>query len=221
MFNRDETEGRGISPNAIRLISVTTFLCVWEFLGRETNPILMSYPTAIGRAFYDMIVSGELLRELFRSSQAFLLGFSAAIVLGVMIGMLMGAYRRFEYAIDPFINALYATPNVALIPLLILWVGLGFFAKASIVFLVAFFPIAVTTYGGVKNISGSLVEIGQAYGASEKQILMKVILPGAIPFIVTGIRLAIGRGIVGIVVAEFFYRNQRARRVDNSVLKQV
>ena len=204
MFKRRGKGGGGLSANAIRFISVSVFLFIWELYGRQMNPILMSYPTAIMVAAIDMLASGELIRELFRSLQAFLLGFGASIVLGVLVGLLMGAYRRFEYAVDPFINALYATPNVALIPLLILWVGLGFTAKVSIVFLVAFFPIAVTTYGGVKNLSGSFVEIGRAYGASEWHIFQKIILPGAIPFIVTGIRLAVGRGIVGMVVAEFF-----------------
>lgn len=195
---------RGLSPNATRLLSVSVFLLVWELYGRQMNPILMSHPTAIALAFIDMLASGELLKELLNSMRAFLAGFAASIVLGVLVGMLMGAYRRFEYAVDPFVNALYATPNVALIPLLILWVGLGLTAKICIVFLVAFFPIAVATYSGVKNISGSLVEIGRVYGASEWQLFQKIILPGSIPFIVTGVRLAVGRGVVGIVVAEFF-----------------
>ena len=204
MFDNDDGTARKLSPNTIRLISVAAFMFIWEIYGRQMNPILMSYPTAIAVAFYEMLVSGELFDALLSSLQAFMVGFIVSIVLGVIVGTLMGAYRSFEYAIDPFINALYATPNVALIPLLIMWVGLGFTAKASIVFLVAFFPIAVTTYSGVKNISGSLVEIGRAYGASQGQTFQKIILPGAIPFIITGVRLAVGRGVVGIVVAEFF-----------------
>ncbi|MSP89657.1 MAG: ABC transporter permease [Alphaproteobacteria bacterium] len=126
------------------------------------------------------------------------------MVLGILVGVLMGAYRRFECIVDPFINALYSTPNVALIPLLVLWLGLGLAAKIAIVFLVAFFPVVISTYSGVKNISGSLVEIGRAFGLNELQVFRKIILPGSIPFIATGVRLAVGRAVVGMVVGEFF-----------------
>jgi len=197
-------ESRGLSGPAIRLISVSVFLVFWELAGRQVNPILMSYPTAITIAFFEMLESGELLFQTLLSVRAFLAGFGLAIVVGILIGVSMGAYRRFEYSVDPFINALYSTPNVALIPLLVLWLGLGLTAKIAIVFLVAFFPIVVTTYAGVKNISGSLVEIGRAFGLNEVQILRKIIIPGAVPFITSGVRLAVGRAVVGMVVAEFF-----------------
>jgi NitT/TauT family transport system permease protein len=193
-----------LSANELRAIAVTVFLVAWEIYGRLLNSIFMSYPVAIVRTFVEMTVSGELLRELLRSLQAFLMGFGLPIVLGIGLGLLMGAYRRLEYTIDPFINSLYATPLVALIPLMLLWVGLGVAAKVCIVFLVAFFPITVATYGGVKNLSGSLVEIGRAYGATERQAFKMIILPGAVLFIVTGIRLAVGRAVVGVIVAEFF-----------------
>jgi NitT/TauT family transport system permease protein len=102
------------------------------------------------------------------------------------------------------VSALYSTPNVALIPLLILWFGLGMLSKIVIVFLAAFFPIIVNTYGGVRNVSRGLVEIAQAEGASEAQIFSKIIVPASLPFIMTGIRLAVGRAVVGMVVAEMF-----------------
>lgn len=196
--------GRGLSPNAIRALSVIGFLCVWEVFGRRVDPILMSYPSAVAAAFFQLLASGELIAESAKSMQAFLAGFGLAIVLGIALGVLMGAYRRVEYAVDPFINALYSTPNVALIPLIVLWLGLGLSTKIAVVFLIAFFPIVVSTFSGVKNISGSLVEIGRAFGHSEAQILRKIILPGSIPFIATGVRLAVGRAVVGMVVAEFF-----------------
>jgi NitT/TauT family transport system permease protein len=195
---------REISPNAIRAISIVGFLFLWEIFGRRVDPILMSYPSAIAAAFVELLQSGELVIESGRSMRAFLAGFGLAIVFGVLIGIVMGTDRRIEYAVDPFINALYSTPNVALIPLIILWLGLGLTAKIAIVFLVAFFPIVVSTFAGVKNVSGSLVEIGQAFGFNGVQILRKIILPGSLPFIATGIRLAVGRAVVGMVVAEFF-----------------
>ena len=116
----------------------------------------------------------------------------------------MGSNRRFEYAVDPFINALYSTPNVALIPLIILWLGLGLtpqdrYRVPDRVLSDRGFDLA-----GVKNVSGALVEIGRAFGLNGVQILRKIILPGSVPFIATGIRLAVGRAVVGMVVAEFF-----------------
>jgi NitT/TauT family transport system permease protein len=192
------------SPNTIRIVSVVAFLAVWEISGRRVDPVLMSYPSAIAVAFVKLAASGELLRELLRSMQAFVAGFGLSIVFGIVLGVLMGAYRRVEYALDPFINALYSTPNVALIPLVMLWLGLGLQTKIAVVFLIAFFPIVVSTFSGVKNVSGSLVEIGRAFGFGEAQILWKIILPGSIPFIATGVRLAVGRAVVGMVVAEFF-----------------
>lgn len=192
------------SPNTIRIASVLAFLAVWEVFGRRVDPVLMSYPSAIMVAFVKLVASGELVRELLRSMQAFVAGFGLSIVLGIVLGVLMGAYRRVEYALDPFINALYSTPNVALIPLVMLWLGLGLETKIAVVFLIAFFPIVVSTFSGVKNVSGSLVEIGRAFGFGEAQILWKIILPGSVPFIATGVRLAVGRAVVGMVVAEFF-----------------
>ena len=105
---------------------------------------------------------------------------------------------------DPHINALYSTPQVALTPLLMLWFGLGFTVKVSMVFIFAFFPILINTASGVKNVSGSMVEVGRAYMASERQILMKVVLPAALPFIMAGLRIAVGRAVVGMIVAELF-----------------
>jgi NitT/TauT family transport system permease protein len=116
----------------------------------------------------------------------------------------MGRSRIAEAALDPHMNALYATPQVALIPLLMMWFGLGFTIKAVIIFLFAFFPILINTASGVKNVGGSMVEVGRAYLASHRQILLKIIFPAALPFIMAGVRIAIGRAIVGMVVAELF-----------------
>ncbi|HEX2565959.1 MAG TPA: ATP-binding cassette domain-containing protein [Burkholderiales bacterium] len=191
-------------PNAIRAASLALTLGVWEWYGRGVDPIFFSYPTAIAAAVPQMIASGQLQGALFLTLQGLAAGFGLAIVLGILIGLLMGRYRLLDYLLDVQISALYSTPNVALIPLLILWFGLGMKSKIVIVFLAAFFPIIVNTYGGVRNVSRALVEVAQAEGASEAQIFGKVIVPAALPFIMTGIRLAVGRAVVGMVVAEMF-----------------
>lgn len=189
---------------ALRLLSILVVLAAWEALGRRVNPVLLSYPSAIGRAALQIVLSGELPVQLALSLRIFLLGFALATLLGVSLGLIIGRYRVAEYLVDPYINALYATPTVALIPLIMLWLGLEFKAKVSIVFLVSFFPIVVNTQSGVRNVSASLVDIARVFGGTEREVFSKIILPASLPFILAGVRLAVGRGVVGMVVAEMF-----------------
>ncbi len=191
-------------PNLIRAASVVCFLAAWEVYGRRTDPILLTYPTAVVAAAFQLIGTGELPRQLLASLLTLGVGFGLAIVLGVGLGLIMGRSRIAAAALDPHMNALYATPQVALIPLLMLWFGLGFTVKAVIIFLFAFFPILINTASGVRNVSGSMMEVGRAYMASHRQILVKIVVPAALPFIMAGLRLAVGRAVVGMVVAELF-----------------
>ena len=191
-------------PNLIRLASVTVFLLLWEFFGRKTDPILFTYPTAVAEAFVKLIASGELIKQLAVSLSALTVGFIASLVLGVAFGLIFGMSRTVEAFFEPLINALYATPQVALTPLLMMWLGLGFSVKVAVVFLFAFFPILINTASGAKNVSAAMVEVARAYLAPPRQILFKVICPAALPFIMAGVRIAIGRAIVGMIVAELF-----------------
>jgi NitT/TauT family transport system permease protein len=191
-------------PNLVRSASVTFFLLAWEYFGRKTDPILFTYPSAVGEAFVKLIVSGELIRQLAVSLGALAVGFFVSLILGVGLGLLLGMSRVAEACFEPLVNALYATPQVALTPLLMTWLGLGFGVKVSVVFLFAFFPILINTASGAKNVSASLVEVARAYLASPRQTLLKVICPAALPFIMAGVRIAIGRALVGMIVAELF-----------------
>jgi ABC-type nitrate/sulfonate/bicarbonate transport system permease component len=191
-------------PNLIRAASVLCFLSAWEIYGRRTDPLLLTYPTAVLSAALQLIGTGELPRQLMASLLTLGVGFVLSVVLGVGLGLIMGRSRIAEAALDPHMNALYATPQVALIPLFMMWFGLEFAVKVVIIFLFAFFPILINTASGVRNVSASTIEVGRAYMASERQILLKVVFPAALPFIMAGVRLAIGRAIVGMVVAELF-----------------
>ena len=191
-------------PNLIRTASVIVFLILWEIYGRRTDPILFTYPTTIAVAFWKLLISGELAHQLLVSLSALAAGFGASLVLGVILGLAMGRSRLAEAALQPHINALYATPQVALTPLLMMWLGLGFAVKVAVVFLFAFFPILINTASGAKNVSASMVEVGRAYLAPPRQILFKIVFPAALPFIMAGVRIAIGRGLVGMIVAELF-----------------
>jgi ABC-type nitrate/sulfonate/bicarbonate transport system permease component len=192
------------SPNVIRTIAVATFFAIWEFYGRRMDPIFMAPPSAIFDAALQLIQSGALRKALIESLWPFAAGMTLTVILGIAIGVAIAQWRLVEYICDPFINALYAIPRIALVPLIILWVGLEFTGKVAILVSVAVFPIIVNTYAGIRNVRGSMLEIGRAYGATDAQIFFKIILPAAIPFIMAGIRLSVGLAIIGIIVAEFF-----------------
>jgi ABC-type nitrate/sulfonate/bicarbonate transport system permease component len=191
-------------PNVVRITSIAVFLVAWEIYGRQTNPIFLSYPTAVVRSFWELIANGDLARALSESMLGFVVGFSISVAGGILVGLLIGRYRLAHLALDPFITALYNTTSVALIPLIQLWFGFGFMAKVVIVLLSAFFPVVFNTATGVSDVPRDTVDVVRAYGGTSRQVTAKVILPSSVPFIMAGIRLAVGRGIVGIVVAEFF-----------------
>jgi ABC-type nitrate/sulfonate/bicarbonate transport system permease component len=188
----------------VRITSLTFTLGVWEWYGRGVDPIFMSYPTAILATVPEMIQSGELQSNFLSSIKSIIIGLGLAIVFGTLIGLLMGRYRFCDQLLDMQINALYATPNVALIPVIILWFGLGMTSKVVIIFLAGFFPIIINTHAGVRNVSRGLVEVALAEAASQLQIFTKIVIPASLPFIATGIRLAMGRAVVAMVVAEMF-----------------
>jgi NitT/TauT family transport system permease protein len=191
-------------PALLRAGAVFLFLLAWELYGRSINPIFLSYPTAVAGATLDLITSGELVAAVLKSLQGLVIGFVLAIIVGITLGVLMGRYKSVYCVLDPFVTIFYATPGVALIPLIMLWFGLGLPAKIVIIFEACFFPIVINTFAGVRNVSRTTTDVVRAYGATNRQVMTKVVLPSAVPFVMAGIRLAVGRGVIGMVVAEFF-----------------
>ena len=188
----------------VRLVSLIVVLALWEFYGRRVNPILFTYPLAIARAFFSLVVSGELQSYMKDSLLVLLYASVLAVVIGVFLGVVMGRYALVEWATDMYINALYSMPMVAMVPLIVLWFGFKIPAKVIIVFLFMVFPILINTYQGVKNVDRNLQEVARSFCSSETQLWRHLIIPSALPFIVVGIRLAIGRGLVGMIVSEFY-----------------
>jgi ABC-type nitrate/sulfonate/bicarbonate transport system permease component len=188
----------------VRLLSLLALLMVWEFYGRRVNPILFTYPTAIIRAFIGLVVSGELQSYMKESLLVLLYASVLSVIVGVLLGVVMGRFSMVEWATDIYINALYSMPMVAMVPLIVLWFGFKVPAKVTIVFLFMVFPILINTYQGVKDVDRNLQEVARSFCSSERQLWRHLIIPSAIPFIVVGIRLAIGRGLVGMIVAEFY-----------------
>jgi ABC-type nitrate/sulfonate/bicarbonate transport system permease component len=188
----------------VRVISIIGVVGAWEILGRQVDPLFMSYPSAIAVAATQMIATGELLVGLMSSLRTLVVAFFIAALVGTALGLLIGRYRMVDAATDWLVNALYATPLVAIIPLVILWFGLGNTSKTFIVTILALFPILINTTAGVRNVPKQLIDVGDAFAANERQIFTKIILPSALPYMMTGLRLGVGRAIIGMVVAEFF-----------------
>ena len=189
---------------AIRVISLVVVLGAWEYLGRHINPVLFTYPTAVGSAAMKMIASGELWKYLSQSLIVLFAGLGLATVFGIALGLIMARFWVVDVALDTYITALYSIPSVALVPVLVLWFGFEITAKIAVVFLFTFFPIVINTQQGVKNVDNRLTEVGRAFRCSERQLWIHIVLPAAVPFIVTGLRLAIGRGLIGMVLADLY-----------------
>jgi ABC-type nitrate/sulfonate/bicarbonate transport system permease component len=188
----------------VRPLSVIIVFSSWEVFGRQVDPLFMSYPTAIAVAASAMIASGELLSALLASLHTLIYAFTIATVIGITVGMLIGRYKIVDVSTDWLVSALYTTPQIAIIPLVILWFGLGSTAKIFIVTVSAVFPILINTTAGVRNVPTQLIDVGMAFAANEWQIFTKVLVPSALPYVMTGLRLGLGRAIIGMVVAEFF-----------------
>jgi ABC-type nitrate/sulfonate/bicarbonate transport system permease component len=189
---------------AIRIVSLVVVLGGWEYFGRQVNPVLFTYPTAVGRAAIKMIASGELWQYLSQSLIVLGAGLALAVVFGIALGVIMARYWAIDIALDTYITALYSIPSVALVPVLVLWIGFETSAKIAVVFLFTFFPMVINTYQGVKNVDARLLEVGRAFRCSERQLWGNIILPAALPFIVAGLRLSIGRGLIGMVLADLY-----------------
>ena len=188
------------------LISVLVIIVAWELIGRFvlTNPLFFAPLSAVIEAGFRLWGSGELQRDIIASFSAVAYGMILAIVFGIIIGILSGASQAFREYTDSFFTGLYATPLVAVAPILILWFGIGIASKIAVVFLMAVFPILISTAAGISTTDATFIEVARSFGASRLQIIRKVMIPAAVPFVITGIRLAIGRAIVGVVVGELF-----------------
>ena len=188
----------------ITAISLVVLISAWQLFGRDINPVFGSYPSAIAVAGWNLLVSGDLLTALISSLKSFLAGYSLAIVIGVPLGLIIGRSRILENAVGVYIPAGNAMPLVAFVPLLVLWFGLGFTVKAAIVFLMSMFPICINTWSGVRAVPKTLIEVGKSFVAPNSVILRRIVLPATLPYIMTGIKLAVGRAVVAMVIAEFF-----------------
>lgn len=166
--------------------------------------LFFTTPTKVVESFYELVVENKIQHHFYVSSIEFLLGLGLAIIVGLPLGLVTGRSRIMDAMVDPFVTVFNATPRLIFLPLFILWFGIGMWSKVMIVFIGAVFPLLINTYEGVKNVDRVLVNVVRSFGANEWQVMKTVVLPNSVPYIVAGLRLAIGRAILGVVVGEFF-----------------
>jgi ABC-type nitrate/sulfonate/bicarbonate transport system permease component len=185
-------------------------IAVWQALwsAGKISPLFLSGPSAIVKQFVFGLRHGTLLADMAYSGRNFAIGFALSLAAGVVLGIIIGWYRRVRLVCDPFVNALYATPRIAMVPMIIIWFGVGMGSKIFIVFISAFFPILVNTVAGVRNIDRDLLRAARAYCASDWQIFTTLALPGSVPFILTGVRQGVALGLIVVVVGEMFGGSQ-------------
>ena len=189
--------------------TIVVLLIVWEFLPRlmtlsAGTKLFFTTPSQIGGTLWKMFATGSIWAPLSVSASGFAVGLGLAIVVGLPLGVLIGRSRTLNAMFDPFITAFNATPRLVFLPLLMLWFGLGLWSKVVIVFIGALFPILINTYEGVRNSDKLLINVVRSFGAKEWDVARLVVVPNAMPYIIAGLRLSIGRAVLGVVVAEFF-----------------
>ncbi len=192
-------------PLIIGAMAVILFMVVWHSVAsaRLMSRLFFPGPADVIEAYQELIVEGNIWLDIAVSSQEFVLGYGLGIVTAIPLGLLIGWYKRPRYALDPFITFLYATPRIVLLPLLIIWFGIDLESKVAVVFLGAFFAIIINTTAGVRNLDSQLIRLARSFGANDLQVFRTIALPGAVPFILTGLRLGIGHALVGVVVGEY------------------
>jgi NitT/TauT family transport system permease protein len=195
-----------ILGNGVLLLTLIVWQALWS--AKKLSPLFMSGPSAIASRFWQDLTHGHLLQDLSYSGKNFVIGFALAAVAGIVLGVIIGWYRKVEMITAPFTNALYATPRVAMVPLIIIWFGIGMWSKVFIVFISAFFPILINTIGGIQAVDRDLLRAARAFCATDRQIFTTVAIPGAVPFILTGIRQGVALGLIGVVVGEMFGGSQ-------------
>jgi ABC-type nitrate/sulfonate/bicarbonate transport system permease component len=199
--------GRGLSPAmrwTLRLSSVALIALVWEVYGRAVNPVLLSSPSEISAAAVEMVADGSLPKAFSESMVVLGVGSLIGICIGLVVGLAAGRNATLAAFVELPLNALYATPTVALIPVIVVWFGFGPTAKTVVVMLFVLFPVLINTMRGVKEVDRDLIEVARSFCSPERRMWIDLILPSAMPYVVTGLRLAIGRALIGVIVAEFF-----------------
>jgi len=184
-------------------------LAIWEFLTRLLleNELLIPPPTSVLRSFWTLAASGQLNKHFAATLLEFIYGFTTACVVGIILGYLMGMHRWLDEIMDPWIATLYSIPIITVVPLIIIWFGIGMISKVIVVFKITAVAIILNTAAGIKNLDPVWLELAKSLRLSGWQTTYKIRLPGALPYIITGMRLGVGRALLGVIVAELMAAN--------------
>lgn len=185
-------------------LAAVVFLTVWEIFGRAVDPILFSPPSTVVQALVELTANGRLPRATLTTLNALSVGYALSVLVGLAVGILLGRRNRVASVLEPYIDAIYATPRVTIIPLVIIWFGVGYTGRVFLIWIGTVIPIILNTAIGVRNARPDLIEVGRSFGASERDLVRHVLLYGSVPYIVAGLKIAAGRALVGVVVAEIF-----------------
>lgn len=200
---------RGSKLRLMSLASIVVGLVIWQLIGQFviSNSLFLATPISSVHAMFSLAAKGQLWKDLRVSGEEFLIGFLVASIAGILIGLAMASSKSISAVFQPWVSGFYATPIVALAPLLILWFGVGINSKIAVVISLVVFPVVINTEAGLKATDKELVEAVEVFGATRSEVFRKVSIPSAAPFILTGLRLGIGRGLIGVVVGELFGAN--------------
>lgn len=187
-------------------IAVVIVLGFWQLAADEhwINPLVSSSPSGIVRAGAQLTTAGTLGQAVAQTAELFAVGFGISLVTGLALGLILGWYKYVDAALDPFVSILYASPRIAIIPLITVWAGIGFTAQVVIVWLTAVFPIIINVASGVSAVDRDYVRVARSFLATNRDVLFAVAIPGALPSVIAGIRQGLAQGLIGVVVAEYF-----------------
>jgi ABC-type nitrate/sulfonate/bicarbonate transport system permease component len=181
-------------------------LAIWEALGRSglIDPLFISSPTRIAQAGWELGRERDFWTDLEVSGTEFILGYGAAVAIAIPLGLAVGLSKRLQYMLSPFVDTLNAVPRVTLLPLIVIWFGIGIWSKVTVVFLGAVIPILINTQSGVKTSEARFIRVAKSFSASKLKIFSSIVLPGTVPFIFTGLKYGAGRALLGVVVGELY-----------------
>jgi ABC-type nitrate/sulfonate/bicarbonate transport system permease component len=186
--------------------TLLAFFLAWEMIGRSglVDPLFVSSPTRVAQAGISLMRDPDFWNDLRVSGIEFILGYGTAAAIGILLGLAIGLFKRLDYVLAPFVDTLNAVPRVTLLPLIIIWFGIGVWSKVAVVFLGALIPILINTQSGVKTSEARFIRVAQSFSASRLKIFSSIVLPGAVPFIFTGLKYGAGRALLGVVVGELY-----------------
>ena len=188
----------------VRIVSFALFFVAWQLIAEYVSPLTFATTGETGRRFYELVVSGALQTAIVNTLQSVVVGFALGVVVAIPVGLLMGTSRAAEYSLDPYVNLIYATPIIVIVPIVGVILGSTMESTYVIVFLASVFPILINVMAGVKNVGRDMLETSRSFGMKGGDLWRKVILPASLPYTMAGLRIGVGHAVVGAILAELF-----------------